>query len=211
MLHAEDVASIIVARSPGLVGRMKLLKLLYYVQAWHLAITDECAYPEKTKAWVEGPVVPQVWHAFKDPETRRPANQNVATLEVSHMLSSVIDAVQATYGHMTGNQLSQLTHDELPWVEARAERPASEPCSDEVSVETMARFHRTHNLLAGQTAADIAAGGFLVQEASEAAFDVDAFLATLDTKTFPEQMPWDDSDSYEPPADFQRYSQRATA
>ncbi len=211
MLHAEDVASIIVARSPGAVDRMKLLKLLYYVQAWHLAITDECAYPEKTKAWVEGPVVPQVWHAFKDHETRRPENQNLSTLEVSHTLSSVIDAVLATYGHMTGKQLSQLTHDELPWAEARGGRPASEPCSDEVSVETMARFYRTHNLLAGQTAADIAVGGFVIQEASEEAFDVDAFLETLDKGAFPEQMPWDASERYEPPADFLSFSQRATA
>jgi uncharacterized phage-associated protein len=35
---------------------MRLQKLLYYVQAWHLAVTDEPLFPEQIKAWKDGPV-----------------------------------------------------------------------------------------------------------------------------------------------------------
>ena len=39
--EANDIASVIIARNGPWLDAMSLQKLLYYVQAWHLAITDE--------------------------------------------------------------------------------------------------------------------------------------------------------------------------
>jgi uncharacterized phage-associated protein len=85
LVSANDVASVIVARSGAWIDSMSLQKLLYYVQAWHLAITDEPLFPEQIKAWKDGPVVPQVWHARKGQETRRATGQDVERVSLDQM------------------------------------------------------------------------------------------------------------------------------
>lgn len=47
------------------VSPMKLQKLVYFCQGWHLAITDEPLINEQIEAWKYGPVVDSLFHAFK--------------------------------------------------------------------------------------------------------------------------------------------------
>ena len=70
MYAANDIASVILERTGSWLDAMSLQKLLYYVQAWHLAITDRPLFEEQIKAWKDGPVVPQVWHARDRKSTR---------------------------------------------------------------------------------------------------------------------------------------------
>jgi uncharacterized phage-associated protein len=44
---------------------LKLQKLIYFAQAWHLANTGEPLFSEEMQAWTHGPVVPSVWHKYK--------------------------------------------------------------------------------------------------------------------------------------------------
>jgi len=181
MMHANDVASVIIARSGSWLSAMSLQKLLYYCQAWHLAVTDEPLFPEQIKAWKDGPVVPQVWHARKEQDTRRAAAQE--PIELDDATSDLIDLVLRTYGSMSGDELSMLTHAELPWSEARTGVEAEAASTTPISVDTMAAFYRTHRKLGGRTAADLAAGGLHLRRSHDDAhatdFDADAFLASL--------------------------------
>src|ERR1700730_15737230 len=52
------------AGAPG--DPMSLQKLLFYAQAFRLARHGEPLFGEKFKAWVKGPVIPDVWHHYKD-------------------------------------------------------------------------------------------------------------------------------------------------
>lgn len=47
---------------------LKLQKLLYYSQAWYLALYDLPLFDDRIEAWVHGPVVPPVYGAFKGKE-----------------------------------------------------------------------------------------------------------------------------------------------
>jgi len=49
----------------GDMSHLKLQKLLYYIQAWHLAIFGKSVIDDDFKAWVHGPVCVSVWHAVK--------------------------------------------------------------------------------------------------------------------------------------------------
>jgi len=54
---------------------LKLQKLIYYAHGWHLALRDQPLIDELIEAWEYGPVVPNVYHEFKEfgnqPITRR--------------------------------------------------------------------------------------------------------------------------------------------
>src|SRR6478735_8493369 len=48
------------------LSNLKLQKLLYYAQGWHLALRGEPLFREDLQAWSHGPVVPSVYRAFRD-------------------------------------------------------------------------------------------------------------------------------------------------
>lgn len=179
MFRADDIASVVIARSGPWVDAMSLQKLLYYVQAWHVAITDQPLFSEEFHAYRDGPVVPQVRRARMDKRTRRSSGQHIEHIQLDQLSSNLIDLVIASYGSMTGQELSALTHVELPWNEARGDLPADAPCQNVISLETMARFYRAERRLGGRTAADLASGGVFVAQYSADALDVDALLQEI--------------------------------
>ncbi|MEV6346989.1 type II toxin-antitoxin system antitoxin SocA domain-containing protein [Actinoplanes sp. NPDC051851] len=160
---------------------MSLQKLLYYVQAWHLAITDEPLFEEEIQAWRDGPVVYDVWSTRKSQATRRAAAQNVDEVDLDDLASDLIDLVLSVYGSMSGEELSVLTHVERPWQEARGDLPPEAGCSNVISPDSMARFYRAHRRLGGRTATDLATVGVhLHQPTSSGPVDIDAILRSLD-------------------------------
>ena len=180
MVTADQVASVILARSGTWMTSMQLQKMLYYVQSWHLAVTDEPLFPEHFKAYADGPLIPQVWHARRDQSTRR-ADQDLSGIALDELSSNLIDLVVASYGSHSGDELSALTHTETPWVEARGGLPDGAPSSTALSEESMANFYREHRRLGGRSAADLAAGGVYIRQFDAAPVDVDALLANLAT------------------------------
>lgn len=47
-----------------LISNLKVQKMLYYVQGYHLALYDDRFFNEEIMAWQYGPVVPDVYHYF---------------------------------------------------------------------------------------------------------------------------------------------------
>jgi uncharacterized phage-associated protein len=176
---ANDIASVIIARSGSFIGAMQLQKLLYYMQAWHLAITDRPLFNEECRAWTDGPVVSEVWIARKNPDTRAAGRR--LTVELDETASDIVDLVLQTYGSMSGDELSALAHTEVPWREARRGLAPHALSDRPLSRETMAKFYRAHRKLGGRTAADLAAVGMLAHSSEEPEpLDIDAFLDGLD-------------------------------
>ena len=56
-LHKEDDAEA--------MSQLRLQKLLYYAQAWHLALTGRPLIDEDIQAWRHGPAVPSVYRRYK--------------------------------------------------------------------------------------------------------------------------------------------------
>lgn len=191
MLPADDVASVILARSGPWMDAWTLQKLLYYTQAWHLAITDKPLFPEPIKAWRDGPVVPQVRAARQNKATRRAAAQQIEHIELDDLASNIIDLVLGTYGSMTGQELSALTHAEAPWKETRGDLPPEAECRTPITHESMASFYRSERLLEGRKAADLAAGGVhLRATAFQGPVAVDEILQSLGEQEYDDVDPW---------------------
>lgn len=134
------------------VSHLKLQKLLYYVDAWHLAVLDEALVNEDFEAWLHGPVVRSVYARFKaqggfmydsiyiDPQQKAAAIQNIeAGLHRDQM--ELISDVLSEYGDKSDYHLECLTHSEEPWIEARKGVEAGEASQNRLSKETMKRYY----------------------------------------------------------------------
>jgi uncharacterized phage-associated protein len=114
MASVYDVAAFILGRL-GQVGAMKLQKLVYYSQAWSLVWDDQPLFSETIEAWDKGPVVSELY-------ARTPFIKHVGgdALKLSEGQRATVSAVLDFYGDRSGAWLSELTHREPPWLEARA-------------------------------------------------------------------------------------------
>jgi uncharacterized phage-associated protein len=140
MLSALDVAQYFLSKQDGDCGEcitnLKLQKLLYYAQGFYLAMHGEPLFSEKIKAWEHGPVVPQVWHAYKDHGANSLPLPAVAA-PVSASVAEFLDEVYEVYGQFSAWRLRELSHEERPWIEAYNVR------SGVVLPETMRDFFKT--------------------------------------------------------------------
>lgn len=149
-LHtADEVASYLLwlnaqeaPEDPDYLTNLKLQKLLYYIQGWHLAQTGRPAFAERIEAWREGPVIAEVYQAYKavgkgpivDAPARRP--------RLADDLRDVVEQVWERYKAYSGYELSDMTHSESPWREARGDADPTAPGVKEIAHEALAReFH----------------------------------------------------------------------
>lgn len=129
------------------ISPLKLQKLLYYVQAWHLALYDKTFFDGKFQAWIHGPVNRAIYDRFAEQyslytpiypkDLRDFSEEHHFTQEECEFLNAVLNA----YAGFSGDQLEELTHREQPWIEARAGIPANRRCENEISERTMAVFY----------------------------------------------------------------------
>ncbi|RIQ21269.1 Panacea domain-containing protein [Jiangella rhizosphaerae] len=137
--NVHDVAAYILEKR-GPMTAMKLQKLVYYSQAWHLVWDTERLFPEEIQAWANGPVVYELYqkHRGQFQVTQWPAG-NSANLTNAERES--IDAVLQVYGGMPAHELSELTHRERPWRDARGGLPAGAMSSATITVESMYEYY----------------------------------------------------------------------
>lgn len=115
---------------------MKLLKLVYYAQAWSLAWDGKALFSERIEAWRGGPVVRDLWAKEKHGEPV-PPNAEALTGPEKDTVLAVLDF----YSRFDGDELSQITHVEKPWIDAREGIPHGEMSTGEISVEAMRSYY----------------------------------------------------------------------
>jgi uncharacterized phage-associated protein len=165
MENVQNVASAIIDEL-GPMDAMKLQKLLYYSQAWSLAVTDKPMFADEVQAWRDGPVVPNVYKHHK--QLRKVRDWQYGNgVELSKESLSLVRLVCGQYGHQSGDELSDLTHCESPWMDARGSLPPEASSRERIPVEGMARYYRRSRTLGGRRAADLAAGGLVSVQQEE--------------------------------------------
>src|SRR5262249_51808652 len=113
----HDVAAYILQQQ-GEMTAMKLQKLVYYCQAWSLVWDEEPLFEEEIQAWVNGPVVPALYERHQGKFKVR--TWNGAPSNLTENQRDTIRKVLEFYGNKPSQVLSDLTHGEAPWVNARA-------------------------------------------------------------------------------------------
>lgn len=139
MANAHDVAAYILKRR-GSMSAMKLQKLVYYSQAWHLVWDDEPLFRERIEAWANGPVAPALYshHRGQFSVERWPLGNPDALMPAQ---TETIDAVLDYYGDRDAYWLSELTHREPPWRDARRGLAPGARSSQEITAASMAEYY----------------------------------------------------------------------
>lgn len=124
---------------PEPINPLKIQKLLYYAQGISLAKRDGCLFSDKIKAWRDGPVVPLVWHQYKEfGRNALPCPDAVVSLEIDDRV--FLRQVWALYGKYTGDELSKRTHEEAPWKDARRSLMPDAKSDNEISCDALKCF-----------------------------------------------------------------------
>lgn len=151
MADIHDVADYVICRvleSGGQLNQLKLQKLLYYIQAWHLAHYSSPLVPARFQAWIHGPVNRELYNRFRGTKTlyarmlledvRHGFNSDaVFTQDQRSFINSVLDV----YAPLAADQLESMTHNEMPWMVARGDLPPDMRCEEELDETIMASYY----------------------------------------------------------------------
>ena len=141
-LRIEDVASYILQlllRDEGEVSAMKLQKICFYVQSWYIAKYNRALFKHDFQAWKYGPVSPTLYEYHAKKATVSLSNTNIPGNDqnIPEDDKEFIKAVVSIYGRFTGLQLSELSHSQDPWKNARRGIPESSPSNNEITIESI--------------------------------------------------------------------------
>jgi len=149
----HDVAAAVL-RTLGTMTAMKLEKLVYYCQGWHLARHGVPLFDEPIEAWRQGPVVPALYRQHRQQYTVSDWPVGDPS-RLTQPQVSTIEWVATEYGAFTAIELSRMTHSELPWRAARGSLPESAPSSVRLSGE-MTKAYYSRQLADTETAVALA-------------------------------------------------------
>lgn len=116
-----DVARYILRKSPFFSDK-QVQKVTYYAYCWYIVKYNSDpqniinrlveSHPE---AWIHGPVFYELYEEM----TYNRYGFLALVENLKQETKDFLDIIINTYGKYTGNQLEAMTHNELPWIEAR--------------------------------------------------------------------------------------------
>jgi len=139
MANVFDVAQCILHKQ-GTITTMKLQKLVYYCQAWALVRDTKPLFAEQIQAWASGPVVPNLYNVHKgkfEIDSLPVGNQD----KLEKYEKDTIKAVLGHYGSKEAQWLSDLSHLEKPWNQARKGKKPGENSTREISHAAMVEYY----------------------------------------------------------------------
>lgn len=119
VMNALDIAKKLLYKATNedngeLISNLKLQKLLYYMQGYHLAVFDTPLFDDEIEAWMYGPVVRSVYEEYS-----KYGHQGIECNEIPVSLSDdeeeLFNEVYDVYGQYSAIGLMKMTHDESPW------------------------------------------------------------------------------------------------
>ena len=132
------------------VTPLMLQKLLYFIQGVYSALYGKPIFEEDCRAWVHGPVYPEVYELFRDFKYNPIDDARFALLEgtvdaLTEEEKNVIDLVVNTFGMYGGKVLERITHNEAPWKEARKGYGDSIPSNELLPKDRIMRYYEAIN------------------------------------------------------------------
>ena len=120
MLTPQDVADYFLCQvdedAGDNISNLKLQKLLYYAQGFHLALFNVPLFANPVHAWEHGPVVPDIYHKYKQFGANAiPAPSQVDFAKFSKQDKELLNEVFKVFGQFSAWKLREMTHVEPPW------------------------------------------------------------------------------------------------
>ena len=139
MATVHDVAAYILKKR-GAMSAMKLQKLVYYSQAWSVVWDERPLFPERIEAWANGPVVRGLYDLHRGSfEVSEWPHGDACRLTSGER--ATVDTVLDFYGDRSAQWLSDLTHREQPWLQARRGLPHGERGNREITLSSLEEYY----------------------------------------------------------------------
>ena len=150
-----DVAKYIIDKC-GPMSAMKLQKLVFYSQAMSLVWDDEELFKNDFEAWAKGPVCRGLYNEhrglfiiensniFKNPTELDFYEYTVGEENLRDYQKETINAIIDAIGGLSPYQLSEMTHNEDPWKEARGDCEDGALCTEIISKEHIAKYYEKY-------------------------------------------------------------------
>ena len=125
MLSCYDVARYFLSLADedagDLISNLKLQKLVHYAQGFYLALYDKPLFEEQIEAWTHGPVIPALYHAYKDFGSNPIPHPTDIDFQIyDEQTRELLDEVYQVYGQFSAWKLRNMTHEEPLWKNAIA-------------------------------------------------------------------------------------------
>lgn len=134
MTRALDVAQYIFTEykmiSGKIIDEMKLHKLLYLSQRESLAITNKPMFNDVFEGWKYGPVCREVRNCYTEDGI---FEKNLC--DISNEEKYIVKNIILQYGAYESWKLSELSHQEISWKNARKNIPNGENSNEILSLE----------------------------------------------------------------------------
>lgn len=98
------------AKRGKILSIMQLLKLIYIAHGWNLSLYNRPLIRNKIEAWQHGPVVPDVYNAFRGQGIHIKNEAEVPEQSIDPQTENILDQIYELYGDMSPFKLSDLTH-----------------------------------------------------------------------------------------------------
>jgi uncharacterized phage-associated protein len=129
------------------LSALKLQKLLYYIQAWHLAFYGAKAFDGGFQAWIHGPVNRDIYDLYKDTKYLY-SEMTISDVKDADVINKIeeplkvhVDTILDSYASFSATQLEIMTHQEDPWIEARKGCQPNQRCENVISEATMQKYY----------------------------------------------------------------------
>lgn len=146
MTTAAKVTDYIISKGVkegNLLTNKRIQKLIYYIQAWHLAINNKPIFDDTIEAWVHGPAIRSIYEMYRANAwlpISKVANPKIAD-ELEPDTVQFIDRIFLAYSKYDTATLEYMTHAETPWQEARKGLEANEISSNEITQDSMKEYY----------------------------------------------------------------------
>jgi uncharacterized phage-associated protein len=143
MANANNVAKYFLSKTiseeDANITNLKLQKLLYYAQGFHLALFEYELYEETLEAWMHGPVCPEIYHVYKQYGaniiTADECHENFSEIFTTEQLE-LLDEVYDVFGQFSAWKLRDMTHEEPTWIN-------NKDSASEISKEEMKEYFKS--------------------------------------------------------------------
>lgn len=120
-----------------LMSNLKLQKMLYYEQGYHLAKFGAPLFDDDIEAWMYGPVVPGVYYHFNAFGSTGISPEKEETIALNALEEKLFDEVYRAYSPYSAIGLMNMTHEEKPW------KSTPVKVGSVISKDKMAKFFKT--------------------------------------------------------------------
>lgn len=98
-----------------LMSNLKLQKMLYYEQGFHLAAFDTPLFDENIEAWMFGPVVPEVYEKYAKYDAKGIEPPPQIDIKLNEEETTLFNNVFYVYNQYSAVKLVEMTPSGPPW------------------------------------------------------------------------------------------------